>query len=448
MFDVEPTKSLIGKDKVFSNDVTATSAITGIYASMYSNTANFASGSINSVASLAGLSADEFRCYADYNDLDVFNRFQIVSTNPFVLSLWTSMYNAIYSSNSALTGLGASTSLTTEVKQQLTGEAYFIRAFAHFYLVNLFGDVPIVTTIDSDANSDLTKRPVSEVYDQIVSDLMVSRSLLSDSYVSDGRVRPNRATADALLARVYLYLENWSKASEFSSAIISDPQYGVESIDLVFTSESDEAIWQLMPEGLTINTNEGNLLVLQTAPIYSNQPLALNPEIIQKFDAQDARLSNWVGQIEEEGVSYWYSFKYKIPFGGVATMPPVPLSEYGMVFRLAEQYLIRSEARLHLSERDGAIEDLNVLRGRAGLALLDSSDGLLTLDSLTIEVANERVRELFTEWGHRWLDVKRTGKADEVFSNRPNYLPDFKRYPIPQEELDRNPKLGKQNDGY
>jgi len=127
--------------------------------------------------------------------------------------------------------------------------------------------------------------------------------------------------------------------------------------------------------------------------------------------------------------------------------------EYDIVLRLAEQYLIRAEARAkqnNLTGTGSAIIDLNVIRNRAGL-----SDTTITVqENMLNAILLERRKELFTEWGHRWFDLKRTGKIDAVMQA---YAPvkgttweSYKSlYPIAQKQIDLNPGMaGQQNPGY
>jgi len=121
------------------------------------------------------------------------------------------------------------------------------------------------------------------------------------------------------------------------------------------------------------------------------------------------------------------------------------------VLRVAEQYLIRAEARAHLNKLNDAIDDINVIRARAslgGLPYLQEQNGVLDA------VAKERQIELFAEWGHRWFDLKRTGKIDSVMSQiTPQKIGGGmwnsyqQLYPIPRGEMISDPNLT-QNNGY
>jgi hypothetical protein len=118
-----------------------------------------------------------------------------------------------------------------------------------------------------------------------------------------------------------------------------------------------------------------------------------------------------------------------------------------MVLRLAEQYLVRAEARLKqnkLTGNNSAASDLNAIRHRAGL--LNST--AITSEALMAEVLEQRKLELFSEWGHRWLDLKRTGNATNVLGPvKASWQPTDTLYPIPKYELINNHNLT-QNEGY
>nr|WP_308199398.1 RagB/SusD family nutrient uptake outer membrane protein [Chitinophaga sedimenti] len=89
-------------------------------------------------------------------------------------------------------------------------------------------------------------------------------------------------------------------------------------------------------------------------------------------------------------------------------------SEYSVLLRLAEQYLIRAEARVKQDKVSQAIDDLDMIRNRAGLSLIKITNPTITKDDLIEAIFEERQLELFTEQGHRWLDIKRLGKVDAV----------------------------------
>lgn len=115
-----------------------------------------------------------------------------------------------------------------------------------------------------------------------------------------------------------------------------------------------------------------------------------------------------------------------------------------MVIRLAELYLIRAEARAKQNNITGSQEDLNRIRNRSGLANITAN----TLSLLLSAIEQERRIELMMEWGHRWLDLKRTGRVNGIISSlKSSWQPTDALYPIPKYELETNPFLV-QNPGY
>lgn len=439
---LDPPIDKLSAELVFTSDDAAKSAITGIYSRMAQD--GFASGNGNSIMALAGISADEFINY-NLNNLPYYNNALVPEGN--TPALWTGPYQMIYTANAILEGLLKSDKVSTAVKNQAEGEAKFIRAFCYFYLTNLYGALPLNLTTDYRINSSTSRTAQNLVYSEIVQDLTAAQVLLGNDYYTQERVRPNRWAATALLARVYLYTRNYADAEIQSTKLINNTAlYTLKSdVNEVFLKNSTEAIWQLMPNVAGRNTNEALLFLLATTPTN----VSLTPHLIDAFEPGDKRRSNWVGTITVGTKTYYFPYKFKV--GNVAT-----LTEYSMVLRLAEQYLIRAEARINLDKTEEGIKDLNILRARAralptvsvpvplpALALdLTRPDALLALE-------RERRTELFAEWGHRWLDLKRTNRADAVLAplKGSNWQETDVLYPIPQSEINANGLIS-QNKGY
>jgi starch-binding outer membrane protein, SusD/RagB family len=440
--EVDAPHTQIVSATVFTNDATATSAVSGIYSSMIMTNGGFASGGNGSVTLLNGLAADEFINYSSTSDIASFFDNSLLPTNTVLTnSIWKQAYQFIFYANSVIEGLQEAHQISESVKKQLTGEAKFIRAFCHFYLVNLFGNVPMVTSTDYRINALVSRTAADEVFQQIITDLKEAETLLSISYLdknnvpSAERTRPNKWTAASLLARVYLYHRDWQEAEQQATAVINTTtQYALDSnLSAVFLSSSKEAIWQLAPVASGINTNEGNIFIL-TGPA---NLVSLRPELVNEFEPADKR-KTWINTSMVGGTTYYYPFKYTIKTGTVVT-------EYSIVLRLAEQYLIRAEARCQLNNLDDALTDLNTIRARAGLDAL----GGLSKEQVLLAIEKERRLELFAEWGHRWLDLKRTLRANDVLSSikGSSWQSTDVLFPIPQYELNNNPKLT-QNPGY
>lgn len=446
LLDVDLPTTTVLQESVFTDEITATSAVKGIYADMIS-TNGFVSGGNASVAYISGLSADELTNVNAQPDFTNFENNTINPRNDIVLSIWSTTYKTIYEANAVIEGLSASGSTIPEItKNQLLGEALFLRAFAHFYLVNLFGNIPLILTTDYNINAKTTRTTTVEVQDRIVSDLLRSASLIGEAYTGIERQRVNKGAVQALLARVYLYREQWENASALASEVISKSLYILEpQLDKVFLATSREAIWQLAyPTSLAVTTYEGQTFIIQSLNDVTN---VLSDEFLNALEANDARHASWIGtfSISPEKTVH-FPYKYKLKYGSVQ---PTPLTEHSTILRLAEQYLIRAEAYAHQDKLTESMRDLDTIRSRANLPLISNTSPALSKEELLQSIQHERQIELFTEGAHRWFDLKRTGEALIVLQAiKPGISKDDLLFPIPQTELNTNSVLGNQNPGY
>jgi hypothetical protein len=432
--EVDLPASQLTAETVFEDARTANAAMAGLYAKMRDN--GVLAGNGSGLSCYLGLYADEF----DYYQQNAVSNFYTNSLFPGdygVNDMWNFSYNQIYSANAIIEGLNNSTAIAEADKNQLQGEALFIRALLHFYLVNIYGDVPYVITTDYAQNSKVSRMPASKVYNLIVMDLNKARELLSEDYVSSERIRPNRSTAVALLARVYLYMELYPEASNATSAVINNPLYSWETdLDKIFLKESTTTIWQFMPDAAGSNTAEGSLYIFTAGP---PSIVGLKADFVNAFEAGDQRKIHWTTEVTDGTTTWYHASKYKQELVTPSSV------EYSILFRLAEQYLIRAEARAYQGDLIGAKEDLNLIRTTAGLA----STTAVTADEIIADILNQRRFELFTEFGQRFFDLKRTGKLDQTLSvSKTGWNTTDAFWPLPALELSANPNLNPQNQGY
>jgi hypothetical protein len=425
-----PKESLV-TETVFDNDDIATSAVTGIYIKMANNQG------LSSINTICGLSADELISY-NINHGEFYEN-QINPINTHLNTIYFNSYNYIFTANAILEGLNASNHVSLATKAQLQGEAYFIRAFNYFYLVNLFGQIPLNLITDYRITRLEPRASVDRIYQQILIDLKAAEGLLKNKYITTERVRPNLSAVQALLARVYLFRQDWSNAEKYASLVIDNTAtYSLVAVDNVFLKNSGEAIWQLFPP-VNSNAVEGFNFILVATP----GTISLKSEFaIGAFEINDRRKISWVKSFTNNTGTYYYPYKYKIRSSTV-------VSEYSMVLRLAEQFLIRSESRAEQNNLNGAIDDLDKIRERAGLTLIKQTKPGISKMELLSSIQKERKVELFTEWGHRWLDLKRTGQASAILQPlKTHWKSTAILYPLPENEVNRNPNIGGQNDGY
>lgn len=427
---VDLPRSQITNSSVYEKDETAIAAASGMYASML-QIQGFIGGVFNPISYLGGLSSDELIDYTGTAPYAEFYNNALNINNSVVLYVWSTGYNTIYEANAVIEGLEASSTITGAVKMQLEGEAKFVRAFCHFYLVNLFGDVPIVTTTDYKQNAILPRTPAIQVYDKVVSDLKDAQNLLTDEYFTTERTRPNKGAASAMLARVYLYMKDYSNAESAATSVINtENTYSlVPDLNQVFLANSNEAIWQLTQVApLPVPTGDGFAFI-------GSSSTSLSAQLISAFETSDFRIESWVTQNN----SSYLPNKYKVRFASP------PYTEYLTVLRLAEMFLIRAESRAKQNNIVGAQDDLNEIRNRAGLDNTSANDQPTLLDA----ICHERRIELFCEFGHRWLDLKRTNAANDVLGPiKPSWNATDAYYPIPESEMLNNPQLKPQNNGY
>jgi hypothetical protein len=464
LVEVDSPVTSLTSDNVYTNDVTASSVFIGLYAALGTNSP-LRAFSVNSISLISALSADELTLFggsANYNTALVqyyLNKLTPGNATTQSQVIWNDFFTKIYTLNIALEKLTASDNLTTTVRRQLIGEAKFMRAFFYFYLVNLYGDVPLIITSDYRINSSLPRTPKAQVYEQLIKDLQEAQELLSGTYVGADainftaeRTRPVKWAAAALLARAYLYTGDWKNAEEQASTVISNKAlYDTVSLNNVFLKNSKEAIWQLQPVNTGWNTEDARVFVLPpTGPTSSmsdeGYPVIISKDLLTAFESGDKRRSNWLGNVVVSSgtgnETYYFPYKYK------SASLNSPVTEYVMVLRLGEQYLIRAEARAQQNNLSNAKDDLNLIRARAGLGGFTGSDK----ETILSAILHERQIELFSEWGHRWLDMKRTANVNAIMTaaapiKGTTWNSNWQLYPIPLYDITINPNL-EQNQGY
>jgi hypothetical protein len=432
IIDVGPSKTELLTTTVFRDSATVQSALAGLYESFAPQTGAYR----NSISTLLAVSADELQYNG--NDFAAFENNAVLSTDGTAAAVWEDSYKAIYVANAILEGVSGSEGISQRFKNQASAEAKFIRAFCYFYLVNVYGDVPLVLRTDVAQNTNMGRTATADVYSQILEDLKFAQlNLPSDYSNSNGsRTRANKWIATAMLARVYLYNRNWAEAEAEAGSIISNSsQFALSpNLNTVFSPTSSEAIWQLYNDnsGYTWYASE----VLPN-PVTQIPTYFFTSSLLSAFEAGDKRKAAWTATTDYSGSAYTYPYKYQSLNSGANT-------EYYTILRLPEQFLIRAEARAQQNNIQGAREDILFIRNRAGLQHTMAADK----DAMLLAIEQERRIELNTEWGHRWLDLKRTGRINTVLgAAKPTWKPSAALFPVPNAQRTLNRNLT-QNPGY
>jgi hypothetical protein len=287
-------------EDVFKTDVTATSAIL----SMYGGNAGSIAQTVLNFSVLPGMSADDVQMSTSSAMYDEFrnNAIDPLTNNNNQNLLWAPAYQLIKNANNAIAGLSASQTLTPSVKDQLMGEAKFVRAFGYFYLVNFYGDVPMPLTADANyiTNASLPRSPAATVWNQVIADLKDAQTLLPAAYSGTFRARANKWAATTLLARAYLYRNDFAKAEEEATKVIASGTYTLPAPASAFINTSNEIILQ------TANITGVSILgqyylAASGAPAY-----VLYDTIYNSFEAGELRKTTLTGSVIAGTRTYYF----------------------------------------------------------------------------------------------------------------------------------------------
>lgn len=427
--DVKPLES-ISDESTITDQNSALTALRGVYSAL-------ADGGYygTSFQSIGYLSGDNIVWTGSQSQVQEFINKKVNADNSTIAGVWNAIYRTINRANNVLAKVPTVTdpALTTALKNQYLGEAYTIRALAYFDLARTFGGVPLITspTVKPTDNVGVKRSTQAETYAQVIKDLEAAEPLLP---TTTDRYRVTQKTVFALKARYYLYQKEYAKAEEFAAKLISDatnyrlakPYGAFFQNDARGTTES---IFEIFYNGTTeVNGHRGqwqpqtNGGTRQWAPNDAVVALLNNPAIGGNRSALVAR----------DNQNRWYGNLYYRN----------PASDPSYIFRIAEAYLIRAEARAQQDKLSDALIDLNAVRDRAGLTALTPTT-TATKDAVLLAVENERRVEFALE-PHRWFDLVRTNRAKDVLN-----VTDPNRYvlPIPVQQLLSDPVLT-QNPGY
>lgn len=448
IINIQPITEVDGS-MLYADDQTAVSAVVGLENRFMTSISMF-NGHLSRYLSLYG---DDLKRISKLASDSLFYNHLLSADNEQVAEFWNSGYSYIYHCNAILSSLKHSGKITSATKKQLEGETKFIRSLVYFHMVNLFDSIPLVLVTDPHVTRQLSRAAPAAIYAQLVEDLKDAQTLLSDAYPDNPllfapRTRVNKGAAAALLAKVYLYMHDYTHAVAQSTWVIDCGQYVLEAdLNKVFLKNSTETIFALHPSINNYNTAEGRLFGVH--PTTFKAAFEITSALWNSFEAADQRAVKWITSVTMSGKKYKIPYKYKV-------YEAAAITEYNVLFRLAEMYLIRAEANAALGRPIEAIHDLNTIRTRAHATLLLSS---LTGASLKDTIEAENRREYFTESGHRWLDLRRwksnnagaphKRRADDVMEEiNPQHWASYKiHFPIPGDELLKS-KFLTQNPGY
>lgn len=423
--DLEPAQS-ISEDLALDNDANVKSVLLGAYDGLALD--GLFGGNTMRDAELMGADG-EIRWVGTFEGPRFVYFHQQIANNAEAENMWVDAYYTINICNNVL---GALEVVNEADRDQVEGEARWIRAMAYFQLVRFYGQayqpggnnsqlgVPLVLTPTREIGEAafVTRNTVEECYTQILDDLSKAKSLLPE----ENGVLANKYVAAATLARVYLQMGRYADARDNASEVIESGVYSLVSDYTAEWNNDDNSTEDIY--AVQINSqdfSESTLVVFYSIPDFGGRDGDI--EILQKhldlYDPADARLALHYSGAGADRTGKWRDQYRNHP-----------------IIRLAEMHLIRAECNARLGTAVGAPvdDDYNATHTRAGLPAASG----VTLDDILLERRLELAHE-----GHRLHDIKRLkGTADGL-----NWDDDKLLYPIPAREMEANPKL-EQNPGY
>lgn len=431
------------------------------------------------------LSADQIfpRPVVGRNTLTLFNydpnyttqkSFNRVFESP--LSIFQQSYLGIERANWVLQEVPA-ISMDDVRKKEILGEAYFLRAFFHWTLTRNFGEIPVkIRPSTSLEEATVGKSSKADIYKQIYSDLDKATENLLSYTPALVKGRPSKEVAQGLYAKVALYNEDWTTALQKAQAVINSGKYALmpDVLDVYNVAKEDvarqEVMWAIEAEGVPFPLGRSSYAMALYGPKNSESPeygretygsLFAYPVFYNSFNSNDKRrlllATSYTkadgSVVEQKNITPVTQQavlvrKYRDPNSNGANQAiNIP------VLRLADVYLIAAEAEARLNGATlTAYNSINQVRRRAfgqplnTVSIYDLTPGL-SKEAFIDAVLQERSWELFAE-GDRWYDLTRTGKFLTVIPQAVNDLypvrtpqPRHKYFPIPQDEINANPKL-------
>lgn len=403
--DLEPTDS-ISSEKAIRNEQELKSAIMGCYDALQSD--GYYGRMLLVINEIASDNAYNAGTILEY---DNYNKNNVHPDNTLNEDLWKAIYIGINRCNTAIYYTNKLNNISASKKEEYIAELSFLRALNYYNLTRLYKDIPLrlEPTLDEDnLNTPLSEQ--ADIYVQILEDLSNANNRLTNSnpfFASDLAVK-------TLLAKVNLELKNYVTASNYADSVINGGKHlSAEYSELFFTEENDESIFEL---SYTELLSDKNRLAEYCLPKQFGGRFEIAPEeeLINSFELNDKRRNLFPG-------TQSYCNKYESIASGADNI---------YIFRLAELYLLRAEAKANVTGNLYEIRnDINKIRNRAGI----DSTFTTSYDELLLLIEEERRHEFAFE-AHRWFDLIRTDRADDILGINQEQF----HFPIPLSEINSN----------
>ena len=417
----------ISDEAVITNESSAKSALNGVYhrlgASAYYGGRYFDAG--------VNLASDNVTWTGSLNFYYDFDTHQYSAENQLLSYAWYGIYATVNQANQVIEKTQALSSISDNERRRIIAEATVLRSLAFFDLARTWGNVPLVKAATHAPNQfdGVKQTQAKAVYQEVVNDIS---SVLGDLSQANDRVHVSRSVAEALLARVSLYLENWAKAEEYATKVIENPSYALGSInDLLNGKLAQESVFELAYSSSFTNDQSAYWRSPNDGGRHEWGPSKEIVQLLSNPTIGGDRSAFFTDQSSAQVPDYYVGTLYHRPSA----------DDNVILFRLAEAYLIRAEARAKQQNAnlEGAISDLNTIRERSQVAPLNES---LSQQAIIQAIEDENRVEFAIE-PHRWFDLVRTGRAVAILGISEHQ----QLFPIPYNDIEADKDL-QQNPNY
>jgi hypothetical protein len=402
------------------------------------------------------------------------------SANTFIRDMWNNNYAGIMKANAAINNIPG-IKMDADLKERLIAEAKFLRALYYFNLVRFYGDVPLVTQLESINDALGPRIPVAQIYGQIVKDLLDAEIALPlrSEYAAADEGRATKGAAKILLGKVYVTQKNFQAARDILAEVVEDESlYGYGLHDdyganwKPETEAGEEAVFYIEYKKPPLTSN-GEMAM--TGPKYSIPGQAIGVDNSYEADIPTQELwDSYHPDDKRRGANLRYDYRH-VTTGAILTSSIPLFAKYWIdglassgdcdvnmhILRYADALLLYAEALNETNNPTLAHQVLNRIRQRAfGNTSGDFND--LSQEEFREKILDERRLEFPIE-GHRWFDLVRTGtfikrmkehsayEASVAEATKTQLAGNIRDYmilmPIPQREIDLRPDL-QQNPGW
>jgi starch-binding outer membrane protein, SusD/RagB family len=401
---------------------------------------------------------------ADWAEVQQLKEFRAIAGNTLCFYRWSELYQGVYRANLVVQNVPG-IDMDKNLRDRLVAEAKFLRAYFYFQLVKTYGAVPLITHPLDPSEYCQPRAPIGECWTQIEKDLREAADVLPEksAYDPSDMGRATRGAANSLLAKAYIFQAKWGDALSRADMVIKSNEYGLEPnyTDIFKLSHENgkESVYEIqhvyVPTSAYGDENEG-----QETSIYQGSRKATfftgwgfdcpTQDFVDEFEKNDPRLKATVifnGDILYENTpvqqkadnamspTKMAARKYLLEYQ--PTVPDISNSPANwMAIRFADVLLFHAEAANESGDAQGALKSLNTVRARVSMPAVTATEK----DALRLAIWHERRVELGLE-GHRFFDLVRQGRAEQVLAKNGFKKGKHEYFPLPQLEMDVCEKL-------